>query len=187
MKIIVGLGNPGTEYTNNRHNAGFQSLNYLAKAHGLSFGEKGSHARLARGRLGRHDVVLAKPQTFMNLSGKSVGALLLRYRLSPSDIIVIHDDVDLPLGRLRIRPGGGAGGHRGIESIIVTLRTPDFSRVRVGVGRPAEASDGLRDYVLGDFDQQDREVLKEVLPRVSDAVLCILEDGVEAAMNKYNS
>ncbi|MDP2728450.1 MAG: aminoacyl-tRNA hydrolase [Dehalococcoidia bacterium] len=188
MKLIVGLGNPGPRYTGNRHNVGFQCLNYLARAHGLSFTGKGGQARLAAGRLGGQEVVLAKPQTYMNLSGKSLAALVNRYRLSLDDILMVHDDVDLPLGPLRIRPSGSAGGHRGLESIFQALGTQDIARLRVGIGRPQGwGEEGLRDYVLSDFTSEEKETLKEVFPRVSEAVLCVLEEGIEAAMNRYNA
>lgn len=184
----MGLGNPGPQYARNRHNAGFQCLNYLAKEHRLAFSEKGGHARLALGRMGGQEVVLAKPQTYMNLSGRSLAALKSRYRLSLGDILVVHDDVDLPLGRLRLRARGGAGGHRGLESIIQALASQDFARLRIGVGRPqAAGEEGLRDYVLSDFTPEEVAVLREVFPRAAEAVLCALEEGLEAAMNRYNA
>ncbi len=189
MKLIVGLGNPGPQYAHSRHNVGFQCLNYLAKAKSLAFTGKGGQARLATGRIGAREVVLAKPQTFMNLSGRSVATLAARYRLSLGDILVVHDDVDLPLGRLRVRPRGGAGGHRGLESIIQALGgSQEFGRLRIGIGRPqATGEEGLRDYVLSDFAPDEVEVLREVFARAAEAVLCILEDGLETAMNRYNA
>lgn len=188
MKLIVGLGNPGSQYAQNRHSMGFQCLNYLAKAHGLSYTVKAGKARLATGRINGHEVALAKPQTFMNLSGESVASLMARFRLRPADILVVHDDVDLPLGRLRLRPGGGSGGHRGLESIIRAVGSQDFIRLRVGVGRPPDTGEGeLSDYVLSDFSPDDRETLHEVFQRVAEAILVILNDGIAAAMNRYNA
>ena len=187
MKLVVGLGNPGPRYAKNRHNVGFRCLSHLARAHSLAFDGKGGHARLATSRLAGHEVVLAKPQTFMNLSGKSVAALRARYRLSLEDMLVVHDDVDLPLGRLRIRPRGGAGGHRGVESIIQAVGSQEFARLRVGIGRPPlMGEEGLRDYVLSDFTPEETAALNELLPRVAEAILCVLEEGVEAAMNRFN-
>lgn len=186
MKLIAGLGNPGALYAGSRHNVGFQALNYIAKAHGLAFTGKGGQARLAKGHLASWEVVLAKPQTFMNLSGKSLAALSIRYRLSHSDVLVIYDDVDLPLGRIRIRARGGAGGHKGLESIAQDLRSQEIARIRVGIGRPDRMEDGLRDYVLDEFTREEREVIQEVFPRVDEAVLLILEEGVHAAMNRFN-
>lgn len=184
----MGLGNPGTQYSGNRHNVGFQCLNHIARAHGLDFKDKASQARLATGRLASQDIVLAKPQTYMNLSGKSAAALLSRYRLSTADLLVIYDDVDLPLGRIRVRAHGGAGGHRGLSSIAQALGTQDIARIRVGVSRPETMpGEGLRDYVLEDFTGDEREVLRDVLARVDEAVICVLEAGVEAAMNRFNS
>ncbi|MDP2661415.1 MAG: aminoacyl-tRNA hydrolase [Dehalococcoidia bacterium] len=186
MKLIAGLGNPGALYAGSRHNVGFQALNYIAKAHGLAFTGKGGQARLAKGHLASWEVVLAKPQTFMNLSGKSLAALSIRYRLSHSDVLVIYDDVDLPLGRIRIRARGRAGGHKGLESIAQDLRSQEIARIRVGIGRPDRMEDGLRDYVLDEFTREEREVIQEVFPRVDEAVLLILEEGVHAAMNRFN-
>lgn len=188
MKLIAGLGNPGPQYAGTRHNVGFECLNYIAKAHGMSFSGKGGHARLATGRLASQDVVLAKPQTFMNLSGKSIAALMVRYRLSLSDLLVIYDDVDLPLGRIRIRNSGGTGGHRGLQSIAQSLQSNEIARIRVGISRPETlGGEGLVDYVLNGFTPEERDVLKEVFPRVDEAVRCILETGLEAAMNRFNS
>lgn len=188
MKLIVGLGNPGSEYAGNRHNVGFQCLSYIARTHGLSFSAKQGHARVATGRIAGQEVVLARPQTFMNLSGRSVAALVTRYRLPPANLLVIYDDVDLPLGRIRIRARGGAGGHRGLMSIAQALGSQEIARIRVGIGRPETmGEEGLRDYVLSDFTPAERALLGEVFPRVDEAVLSILEAGLEAAMNRFNN
>jgi PTH1 family peptidyl-tRNA hydrolase len=183
--LIVGLGNPGPEYSGSRHNVGFQCVRWLARKHGLSFDGSRAHARIAQGTILGKPVVLARPQTFMNLSGQAVKGLLQWLRLTTSDIVVIHDDLDLPLGRLRLRPGGSAGGHRGIRSIIDSLGSQDFARLRVGIGRP-EGNDAV-DYVLGDFNAAERQVMAESYARAAEAVDCILSQGLEAAMNRFNA
>ncbi len=183
--LIVGLGNPGPEYSGSRHNVGFQCVRWLAKKHSLSFEGTRAHARIAQGAILGKPVVLARPQTFMNLSGQAVHGLQQWLRLTPADLLVIHDDLDLPLGRLRLRPGGSAGGHRGIRSIIDSVGTQEFARLRVGIGRP-EGNDAV-DYVLGDFNAVERQIMAEAYARAADAVECILADGLEAAMNRFNA
>lgn len=191
MKLIVGLGNPGLEYSASRHNIGFLSVNYLAKQHRIAFDKKQGKARIGTGRIAGNEVVLARPQTYMNASGQSVVLLMQRYRLSPDDLIVIHDDMDLPLGKIRIRKGSSSGGHKGASSIISTLGSQDFIRLRVGIGRPLaeEVSKDRKvvDHVLGDFLPEEQPQIDEVIRRVSDAVVCILTSGLNAAMNKFNS
>jgi peptidyl-tRNA hydrolase, PTH1 family len=181
----VGLGNPGPEYSGSRHNVGFQCVRWLARKHGLSFDGTRAHARIAQGAIQGKPVVLARPQTFMNLSGQAVSGLLQWLRLAPAALVVIHDDLDLPLGRIRLRPGGSAGGHRGIRSIIDSLGTQEFARLRVGIGRP-EGNDAV-DYVLGDFSSTERQVMAESYARAAEAVECILTEGLEAAMNRFNA
>ena len=183
--LIVGLGNPGPEYSGSRHNVGFQCVRWLAKKHGLSFDGTRAHARIAQGAILGNPVVLARPQTFMNLSGQAVKGLQQWLRLTPAELVVIHDDLDLPLGRLRLRPGGSAGGHRGMRSIIDSLGTQDFARLRVGIGRP-EGNDAI-DYVLGDFTAAERQIMAESYARAAEAVECILTEGMEAAMNRFNA
>jgi PTH1 family peptidyl-tRNA hydrolase len=185
MHLIVGLGNPGPEYSGSRHNVGFQCVRWLAKKHGLSFDGSRAHARIAQGAILGKPVVLARPQTFMNLSGQAVKGLLQWLRLTAADIVIIHDDLDLPLGRLRLRPGGSAGGHRGIRSIIDSLGSQDFARLRVGIGRP-EGNDAV-DYVLGDFNAAERQVMAESYARAAEAVECLLTQGLEGAMNRFNA
>ncbi len=186
MKLIVGLGNPRKAYANNRHNVGFLSVNHLAKEMGITWERRRRVAILGRGEAGGQRVVLAKPRAFMNLSGEAVGFLIHRWKIDVRDLIVIYDDMDLPLGKIRIRERGGAGGHKGIESIILRLGTEDFPRIRVGIGRPEEASADAVEYVLGDFTPEEREELEGSLSRVAEAVLCILEEGIATAMNRYN-
>ncbi len=189
MKLIVGLGNPGRSYANNRHNAGFICLNHFARTHGIRFDKKQSKARTGTGEAGGTKVVLAKPQTYMNLSGESVSRLVRKFKVNLDDLIVIHDDLDLPLGKIRIRQYGGSGGHKGIASIITSLKSPDFVRLRVGIGRPAAAEPSeadIIDYVLSDFTLDEEQVITKVMPTVSEAILCLLTEGLTIAMNKYN-
>ncbi len=193
MKLIIGLGNPGRGYANNRHNAGFKCLNYFAKKQGIRFDKKQGRARIGTGEVAGSKVVIARPQTYMNLSGQSVSLLVKKFNVSLNDLLVIHDDLDLPLGRIRIRQGGSSGGHKGIDSIITCLKSQDFLRLRVGIGRPIK-NDGFTElndveiinYVLGDFTPDEKQTIKQVIPQVSEAVLCLLTEGLTAAMNRYN-
>jgi len=193
MKLIVGLGNPGREYEKNRHNLGFMCLNYFARTQGIRFDKKQGRARIGSGEVAGSKVVVARPQTYMNQSGQAVGRLVKKYKVNPDSILVIHDDLDLPLGKIRIRQGGGSAGHKGINSVATELGSQDFSRLRVGIGRPAvvegsaEATeDDIVAYVLSDFTSEEKEVVTQVIPRVSEAILCLLTEGLTAAMNKYN-
>jgi PTH1 family peptidyl-tRNA hydrolase len=193
MKLIVGLGNPGFLYARNRHNIGFICVSHLARTHKITFDRKQGHARTGIGRIGRYKVVLARPQTYMNASGESVSVLLKKLNIKPADLIAIHDDLDLPVGKIRLRLGGSSGGHKGIDSIIARTGTQDFYRVRVGIGRP-EAENGstdlkeeaVIDYVLSDFTPEEKKVIDETIPRVSEAITYLLTAGLTAAMNKYN-
>jgi len=190
MKIIAGLGNPGSEYTNNRHNIGFICLNNLAKFNRITLDKKQSKARIGTGNISSEEVILAKPQTYMNASGQSIALLIQRYPILPSDLIVIHDDLDLPFGKIRIRFGGSAGGHNGIKSIIACLGTSDFIRIKVGIGRPlvngSQKEDTIVDYVLSDFNYEDKPVLDTTILRVRDAVTCLITQDLTTAMNKFN-
>jgi PTH1 family peptidyl-tRNA hydrolase len=191
MKLIIGLGNPGRSYSSNRHNIGFACLNHFARGQGIPFSKKQCRARTGSGEVDGNGVVLAKPQTYMNLSGHSASRLVKKLNLNPGDLIIIHDDLDLPLGKIRIRQGGSSGGHKGVESIIAELGSQDFIRIRVGIGRPpgdaADASEAdIINYVLSDFTPDERQTLNLVVPEVSQAILCLLTEGVEATMNKYN-
>lgn len=189
MKLIVGLGNPGRSYASNRHNTGFICLNYLAKTHGIKFDKKQGKARTGTGQVEGTDVVLARPQTYMNLSGESVSRLVRKLKVDLSDLLIIHDDMDLPPGRIRLRQNGGSGGHKGIDSIVTSLKSQDFLRLRVGIGRPPVAEPSENDiihYVLSDFPPEEKLAFNEVITRVSEAILCLLTEGLTAAMNKYN-
>jgi peptidyl-tRNA hydrolase, PTH1 family len=190
MKLIVGLGNPGKEYSANRHNIGFLCLNQFARKQHIALDNKQGNARIGSGLVEGIEVVLAKPQTYMNLSGNSVSSLMQRYRLNPEDLVVIHDDLDLPLGKIRIRSGNSAGGHNGIKSIIACLGTQDFTRIRVGISRPPlegeEKEQSIVEYVLGDFSEEDQPVIRDTISRVGDAVVCLITEGLTPAMNKFN-
>jgi PTH1 family peptidyl-tRNA hydrolase len=193
MKLIIGLGNPGRPYAHNRHNVGFTCVNHFARTHGIRLDKGQGTARVGTGEIAGGKVVLARPQTFMNRSGESVSRLVKRFNISPSDLLVIHDDLDLPLGKVRIRQDGSSGGHKGIESIISSLGSQDFLRLRVGIGRPNPAQDSTEvseadivAYVLSDFTPEQKQIIAGVIPRVSEAIYSILTEGLSAAMNKYN-
>jgi PTH1 family peptidyl-tRNA hydrolase len=193
MKLIVGLGNPGFGYAGNRHNIGFMCIRHLARRHGIRFDKKQGQARTGTGEINGEKAVLARPQTFMNTSGESVSRLVKKLKISPADLIVIHDDLDLPTGKVRIRQGGRSAGHKGIDSIIAHLGNRDFYRVRVGIGRPdiTEGSPMDREaavinYVLSNFTPEEKRVINRALPEVSRAIVCLLTEGITTAMNKYN-
>lgn len=190
-KIIIGLGNPGPEYAGTRHNAGFMCLTHLAKNIGASFNQKEGLARTAHGNISTVPVVLARPQTFMNLSGQAVVKLTAKYGLAQGDLIVIHDDLDLPLGQVRIRQSGGSGGHRGIASVISELGSENFIRVRLGIGRPTppapdEKHAAVVDFVLEDFDKSESAVMAEAISQATEAVKAIITNGTETAMSTFN-
>ena len=193
MKLIVGLGNPGRSYAHNRHNAGFICLNYFARMQGIRFDKKQSRARTGLGAVAGNKVVVAKPQTHMNLSGQSVSRLVKKFDINLDNLLVVHDDLDLSLGKIRIRQGGGSGGHKGVDSIITELGSRDFLRIRVGIGRPTTSEgstevseDDIIAYVLSDFTLEEKRTITKVIPGVSEAIYCLLTEGLTAAMNKYN-
>lgn len=185
LTFIVGLGNPGREYAGNRHNAGFQCIDRLAEAHGISFTRRQARARVAQGEISGHRVLLVKPQTFMNASGEAVGQLVRFYKIAPADVLVLYDDLDLPLGKIRLRPDGGAGGHKGMNSVIQHLGTEDFPRLRLGIGRPPGQMDPV-DYVLSDFTVGERADMELAFERAVAAIECFLGEGIDAAMNAFN-
>jgi PTH1 family peptidyl-tRNA hydrolase len=193
MKLIVGLGNPGKTYAHNRHNIGFRCLNHLARLHSIQVKKHQCQSQTGSGRIAGGEVLLAKPKTFVNLSGEAVGPLMRRYKIKANDLIVIYDDLDLPLGKLRLRPGGSAGGHKGIKSIISALGSNDFCRIKVGIGRPTKEDgtviadeDAIVNYVLSDFTPHEEAVIKPAIDTVAGAIDCILTEGIVAAMNKFN-
>lgn len=193
MKLIVGLGNPGQVYAHNRHNIGFICLKHLARTQGIKLDKKQGKARIGRGEVAGAEAVLARPQTYMNLSGESVVLLVRKFDIKLDDLLVIHDDLDLPLGKIRISRGSSSGGHRGVSSIIYSLGSQDFSRLRVGIGRPVPVGghsqigeDDIVRYVLNDFTGEEKRVITPVIPMVSEAALCFLSEGISQAMNRYN-
>ena len=189
MKLIVGLGNPGRDYAHNRHNIGFICLSHFAKSHGIKFDKKRSLARVGSGKVESNEVVLARPQTYMNFSGRSVGLLLEKFNIAPEDLIVIQDDLDLPPAKLRVSFGSGAGGHKGIKSIIWELDTRDFTRIRIGIGRPNKSQvseDDIIRYVLSEFTPAEKRAINDILPRINEAILCLLSEGLTPAMNRFN-
>ncbi|ADJ25957.1 peptidyl-tRNA hydrolase [Dehalogenimonas lykanthroporepellens BL-DC-9] len=188
MKLIIGLGNPGKEYHHTRHNIGFEILGRFARFHNISFNKRSCQSRIGEGKIGDQPVILAKPQTYMNLSGQAVAALIKRYKVTPKDIIVIHDDLDLPIGKIRIRLEGGAGGHNGIKSIIQSIGTICFTRIKVGIGRPTTTGDRIEivDHVLTQFSQDEAEMINKTVIDALGALETMISGDYNAAMNKFN-
>ncbi|MDY7080391.1 MAG: aminoacyl-tRNA hydrolase [Chloroflexota bacterium] len=185
LTLIVGLGNPGQQYAANRHNVGFRCLERLATALGLAFDKRQKRARVALGAAHGQRIALVKPQTFMNESGRAVVPLARFYKVPSERLLVVYDDLDLPLGVVRLRPEGGSGGHKGMRSIIEHLGDRDFPRLRIGIGRPPGRMDPAA-YVLRDFSADEEALLEETLERAVAAIAVWLTEGVEAAMNRYN-
>ncbi len=186
-KIIVGLGNPGPKYEKTRHNIGFIVVDHLAEAYHLRFhsGKKSFKSETATGTIDHSKVLLVKPLTFMNNSGEAVKAILDFYKSKPEDVLVVHDDLDLPLGRIRIVKKGGAGGHNGIRSIIAHVGTQNFPRLRIGIGRPQNEIP-VENYVLSPFSRQERELLEKIIKTSTEAIITILRKGIDIAMNQFN-
>jgi PTH1 family peptidyl-tRNA hydrolase len=189
LKIVLGLGNPGARYARTRHNLGFLVVDELARRAHVELARRDAvseAARIAEVEIGGEPVVLAEPRTYMNRSGRAAGDLLRRYRGEAADLLVVHDDADLTLGRIRLRPGGGAGGHNGIRSVMTALGTGDFPRVKLGVkGDGREAAD-LADYVLEEFTPDESAAVRDLVAIGSDAVEAVVTAGIEAAMNRFN-
>lgn len=184
--LIAGLGNPGKEYENTRHNVGFRCVDALARAHNIAFErKKRSHARVAEGTIAGHRVLLVKPQTYMNRSGSAVQGLMAFYKIPPRRLIVIYDDLDLPTGTLRIRHRGGSGGHRGLTDIIQRLGTQDFPRIRFGIGRPPGYMDPAA-FVLRPFEAEEAPLVNLAVKHVGAAVEMWLTQGLDITMNRFN-
>ncbi len=183
--LVAGLGNPGRKYERNRHNVGFMLLNRLAEKLGEPFNKVESRALIAKTSYHGERVILVKPQTYMNDSGKAVVSILNFYKVPLENLLVVYDDVDLPLGTLRLRPAGGSAGQKGMQSIIDRLGTESFPRLRIGTGRPPGKKEAA-DYVLENFPADEAELLTETLERAMEAVLTYLQVGLERAMNAYN-
>ncbi len=186
MKLIAGLGNPGRDYAGTRHNIGFGVITRISDQYNIPLNSKEHKAVCGKGFIGGEKVILAQPQTYMNLSGESVRSIADYYKIEPEDIIIAFDDIDLEVGQLRVRRKGSAGGHNGIKSIIQHLGTNEFPRVKVGVGAKPEGGDLVR-HVLGRFSREDEKAMGEVLDLAVEAVELIVTEGVDAAMNRYNA
>lgn len=184
MHLIVGLGNPGPRYADTRHNVGWQALDRAAARWSIRIGPAGA-ARWGRGRVGPAEVALAAPLAWMNQTGPVVRALIEQWSLTPQDLIVIHDDLDLDLGRIRVKRGGGSGGHNGILSILTALDSPEFCRLKIGIGRPAPGADAA-DYVLAPFSPGEAPAVSQALDQAVLALECLVAEGLAAAMNRFN-
>lgn len=185
--LIVGLGNPGSRYTSTRHNIGFRVVDSLAAAEDLRFKDSSRFkGEISLGRVSKRDVVLLKPQTYMNLSGESIGPVAHFYRIPIEQIIVIHDDVDLELGRIKVKQGGGHGGHNGLRSTSEILSDNEYMRVRFGVGRPPHPHQEVADFVLSDFYQEEQDLLEDTIKRSVKALRILMSRGLKEAMNRFN-
>ncbi len=187
MKLIVGLGNPGLRYAHTRHNAGFDTVDIIAARKSWAWNARRGKSVLAGGTLGDDKVTLAKPQTYMNDSGFAVADLVRFYKLPLSDLLVICDDLDLPLGKIRLRPNGSAGGQHGLEDTIRRLGANTFARIKIGIGRPAHGRDENVDFLLSAPRGDERAALDAACEHAADAALCWLTNGVQEAMNRYNA
>jgi PTH1 family peptidyl-tRNA hydrolase len=183
--LIVGLGNPGPEYANTRHNVGFMVVDVLSRRHRIPVKSTQHGARVGEGEIAGEPVALVKPLTYMNISGRAVAPLANQHSLPPTHVLVIYDDADLPLGKLRVRAHGSAGGHGGLKSIIAALGSSEFPRVRIGIGRTSGGD--LVEHVLRSFRPDEREAIQYAIERAADVIECILTDGIEAAMNRFNA
>lgn len=183
--MVIGLGNPGPEYQKNRHNVGFMAIDHISSELGFTYKKAKSKAIVMEGKWADRKLILVKPQTFMNLSGTAVSSLVRFYKIEPEKMIVIHDDLDLPALTLRLRPGGGPGGQKGVGSIIQQLGTQQFNRVRIGIGRPPGRMDPAN-YVLQNFSKQEEKEIPFLLDTVFKAVKSIIECGIEISMNNFN-
>lgn len=187
IRLIVGLGNPGREYESTRHNAGYWWVDELARLQNLGFkSEVKFHGLMARGRVHGHEVLLLKPQTFMNVSGRSVGALAQFYKIAPAEILVAHDELDLPPGVARLKLGGGHGGHNGLKDIIAHLGTKDFWRLRLGIGHPGERGE-VANFVLNDPRREERELIEAAMEKAQGVAQLVIDGKIEAAMLKLHS
>ncbi len=188
MRLIVGLGNPGEAYRNTRHNAGFSVIKNLAALYNISFKkEKDSLSLAGRGRISDHEVILAMPLTFMNLSGIAVSSLLRKHRIELNNLLVVCDDLDLELGRIKIKSMGSGGGHNGLKSIINSLGSNEFARLRIGIGRPDEHDADASDYVLSPFSKHEKEQYQDVLTKASECCQVWVEQGIVKCMDIFNT
>ena len=183
--LVVGLGNPGEEYGRTRHNVGADTVEILAKRHGVALKKGKERARATEVKFGEKRIALAVPLTFMNDSGLAVSALARRYGVGPEQIVVVHDELDLPVATLKVKSGGGLAGHNGLRSIVAHLHSDAFQRVRIGVGKPVSKDEGV-DHVLKRFSKRERAEIDVTLEQAADAVEAVIADGVDAAMNRFN-
>ena len=183
--IVMGLGNPGQEYANTRHNVGFWCVDLLAQQHSLPFKRKHKSAHIAEGEIEGKLSVLAKPRTFVNRSGSAAASLLTQYRVEPDHLLIIYDDIDLTVGTIRIRKTGGSGGHNGVKSIIKIVGTRDFTRIRIGIGRPENNADQIK-HVLGKPSIDDLSRIKTAITKAAESVSSILTSSVDTTMNRFN-
>ncbi len=192
IRLIVGLGNPGGEHSHTRHNVGFWCVNRLGRRYGVPLKTHTSLVTMGQGLIEGSEVILAKPRTYVNRSGEAVAALVRRYKVSPGELLVVCDNLDLPVGAVRVRSQGGHGGHKGLQSIIKHLGIEDFPRIRIGIGRPvvdgepAYDPEVIAEYVLSDPPMEERRALDEAVARAIDVVACMMTEGLEAAMNRFN-
>ncbi len=185
MKVIVGLGNPGKRYTQTRHNIGYRVVELLAEKINCSISREDFYAQIGYGRIGNEKICLMKPITFMNLSGKSVRSIMDYYNIEPKDFLIVLDDVELPLGSLRLRPGGSSGGHKGLQSIIEHCNTDEFPRLRLGIGKPKQEME-LANYVLMPFDETEKPIVNEMVQYAVSAVESWMSNGMDITMNRFN-
>lgn len=185
MILIAGLGNPDREYCQNRHNIGFMVVDKLGQEESIAFAQKKFNAHIGMGQMSGRRVILMKPNTYMNLSGDAVSAAVHFYKILPENILVIHDDIDLSLGRIKVKMGGGHAGHNGVRSIMQRLGENTFPRIRVGIGRPNKSGNVIG-HVLGNFSSEEKPILDKVLRRAVNAARTTMEDGVREAMNLFN-
>jgi PTH1 family peptidyl-tRNA hydrolase len=186
LHLIIGLGNPGSKYDNTRHNVGFETIDVISEKYGIKVTKLKHKALVGDGIIEGQRVLLVKPQTFMNLSGESVRDVAGWYKVSPANIIIIYDDIDIPIGKIRVRPKGSSGTHNGMKSVIYQLQSDEFPRVRIGIGKPPEEWD-LADYVLSKFSGDELKIIEASISKAAEAVISIIKHGPDAAMNLYNN
>lgn len=184
MYVIAGLGNPGAQYENTKHNIGFITVDYLAQKHQIKIKKLKHKALVGEGNISGQKVLLVKPQTFMNLSGNSIREIVAYYKISMEELLIIYDDIDIPMGSLRIRKKGSAGTHNGMRSIVYDLQSDQFPRIRIGIG--GERKGDLADYVIGGFQKSQIPIMEEAVRQAAAAVECMMENGMDAAMGEYN-
>ena len=185
MYLIVGLGNPENEYSNTRHNMGFDTINKLAQKHNIETNKSKFKGLYGTGNIQNQKVILLKPQTYMNLSGESIKEIVNFYHIKPEEIIVIYDDIDTEKGKIRIRKKGNAGSHNGMKSVIENLQTTEFGRIRVGIGQPEHKNDMIN-YVIGKIPEEEQKILQEGTDKAEEAIEEILKNDIDIAMNKFN-